>query len=360
VFIQTAAPEERELDELTALRAQVSFKDPAELERHLELLSPYFKAPHLVEGLLRVEYTPTTLSPQAGRLHRDFMATHLSCSSYLPLCVPEVHAQDVSAWATPSRCLECLFHESGRCDGLGGESADRARAPDDRFAVRPSWPPQPMSDAFESAQPLAYWRPSSADLSRIKRALNINRCRSIWDIGGGNGFFSWCLQHFVGISSLCVEPIARYQNPEVSWFHGDDDAALKALVAGTLEPPDALFISWPSPGRGYQQLIEMIKPKVIIRAYDRAGFCGARRGYRSVLAQGGRLLWWRAPGPFDLETSALLPESVSWTVTSYRDLRASGENQRTPQGAVTILSQHPWTDSMSGLEVEVGLPLSWE
>jgi hypothetical protein len=110
----------------------------------------------------------------------------------------------------------------------------------------------------------------------------------------------------------------------------------------TLPTPDALFISWPTPGRSDLKLIEHFKPKVVIQAYDQAGICGIRKTSYGLEIKDQNWTWWgwgNDPHHDDLDFDPQRPYTRTWSVRSYRDLHSPLVH---PQGQLTIHSQVKW------------------
>jgi hypothetical protein len=283
-----------------SIRARVRFTTEGGLARALALLSPHMSAPTLRQGLLQVIYTPAQLTEGAARLHAAFRDAHPRCSTYLPLCLPGPHSEGVREWSTPSDCAGCIYRQGGRCDGLGGEAGGAAEwggeAGGGEVALTPldegprvdtAASEAPLTEALlGGARPRAYWAPPLALREGIREALRAYGCRALWDVGAGSGAVGALLCP-PELTLVSVEPLQGYApraplRPHHTWCARAAEEALSLCEAGALPRPDALLISWPPPGVSFRALIESCRPQVIVRAYDEAGFCGVRAGYRWV------------------------------------------------------------------------------
>ena len=285
---------------ITALRARVSFRTEEGLARALDLLSPHMRAPALRQGLLQVVYRPAQLTEGAARLHAAFRHAHPRCSTYLPLCLPGPHSDGAREWSTPEDCAGCIYRRGGRCDGLGGDEAggDAASGGGAAGALalltldeRPCPPlaapaPPPPEELLSGARPRAYWAPSAALTAEVWALLRAEGCEALWDVGAGSGLIGRLLCP-PEVTLVSVEPLAGYApraplGARHIWSTATAAEALAACAAGLLPRPAALLISWPPPGESFRALLEALRPRVVVRAYDAAGFCGVRGGYRWV------------------------------------------------------------------------------
>ncbi|MBM4292227.1 MAG: hypothetical protein FJ138_12980 [Deltaproteobacteria bacterium] len=284
---------------ITALRARVSFRTEGGLARALDLLSPHMRAPALRQGLLQVVYRPGQLTEGAARLHAAFRDAHPRCSTYLPLCLPGPHSEGAREWSTPEDCAGCIYRRGGRCDGLGGDEAgaggEAAGAAgalalltlDERPCPPPAAPaPPPPEDLLSGARPRAYWAPSAALTAEVWALLRAEGCGAMWDVGAGSGLLGRLLCP-PEVTLVSVEPLPGYApraplGARHIWSTATAAEALAAHAAGLLPRPDALLLSWSPPGVSFRELVEALRPRVVVRAYDAAGFCGVRGGYRWV------------------------------------------------------------------------------
>lgn len=326
LWVRCAAPTSPPI----SLRARLNTHTQEGLRQGFEALSPWMSAPALQVGLLQVAYPPHLLTAEASALHSAFQRAHPRCSTYLPLCLPGPHSEGLRVWSTPHDCRGCLFREGGRCDGLG---LDDNNALNNALNNPPSDPLSsheatggalidPWGEAqgevsrevarealndlaqgresnvklwLNAARPLAYWAPSAALRAELHALMERLGCAVLWDVGAGNGLIG----HALCPSSaqlVSIEPVPIYASPPQALAWRDTaERALSAARSGELPRPDALLISWPSPGRSYRALFEQLHPQLIIRAYDLAGFCGVRRGYYMVeWAEGAGFRWWEA------------------------------------------------------------------
>ena len=287
---------------LSSLRVWLFFESLSGLERSLDELSQHLKAqPQLRRALLQVAYRPELLSAEAGALHEAFMRAHPSCSSYLPLCLPGAHSEGLRAWASPESCGACLYREAGSCAGLGPHS----EAPQGLRAAGALRDPYheasaELSAALDTAPwftdpPLAYWRPNAELCDWLAAQLSLQRCQTFWDIGAGNGALGdqLCPE---SLSLVSVEPLSIYRlPPRATVMRAGASEALAAATAGELPKPDCMLISWPPPTRSFRALVDELEPRLVIRAFDRDGFCGARSDHRAlILCEGSPSAWWRA------------------------------------------------------------------
>lgn len=315
-------------DPLIGLRARIHFADLDGLRRalaRLDALQPR-------RALFTVDYRPATLTHEAIALHRQFAARHPAWSTYVPLCAPDAPAM-IRAAATPSDCAGCLFHEAGRCQGMGRAAADWG-LPGAGPALLPVDRPlhQIRRADFAADRPIAYWLPTHAQIATIAAAID----GPVWDIGGANGFFA-ALLAAEGLDVTVIDPIDAWPTPPgvrrvVADVHGVD-----------LPPPAAVFISWPPPGESFHAVIERIRPAVVAYAQDVEGFCGRQPGYAEVDAFADRVEWrgWR-------DTAPPMPgPCAAWAVRCHHDLRRGGAPLGTlrlwpPQPPVEQVAPYPW------------------
>lgn len=352
------------IDQLRVLRVHLRFDEPDELAQSFNALSGLLKRVTPAVTLLRVHYTPRSLTSEARATHEAFREAHPEVSTYLPLCLPPSPLGELSRWATPDQCATCIFREGERCGGLGDAadlSHDEASDPPLRGstalrehsggALNATWSIElhdqrtlePPINLFTASQPLSYWWPQASRLRLITDALSELKVKRLWDIGGGNGYLAWLI-HMASqrhndqlIEMTCVDPVATHypSYPQVTQRAESAEQTLIAVRRGELSPPDALLISWPSPGRSYAQVIDELKPRLIIRATDSLGVCGVRRGHYTLEIDHKRSRWYELTES-RLSTSSESPSNIPWddldppsgyevrdsvSVLTYRDLR---------------------------------------
>lgn len=314
---------------LRSLRAWLSFETTEGLKRGLQALSPLCSAPQLSQALLQVIYRPELLSEEASALHASFQSAHPRCSTYLPLCLPGPHSEGLRAWSSPERCEGCFFREGERCDGLSplhrhlsGPSAQAEL----RLALRDSSVDALDDRGWFQGQPVAYWRPTEPLRAQIMSMITAFGCETFWDVGAGNGALGALLCP-PRCTLVSVEPLEVYSLPERALkCHMSAQEALKATLSGALPTPDVLLISWPPPTCSFRALIERLSPKLVIRACDLAGFCGARQGHWALWWREGHAPQWWAPrdcqgGYDDLTPPAGYERLLSQEVESLYDTR---------------------------------------
>lgn len=316
-------------DPLVGLRARVHFDAPDGLAAALARLDGL----HPRRALLALDYRPTTLTRDAVAIHRAFAARHPEWSTYVPLCAPDAPPA-IRAVATPEDCAGCMFHEAGRCQGMGRAASDwgqpgagPALAPVDRPLDR-----YRRAD-FAATIPIAYWMPTHAQIATLAAAID----GPVWDIGGANGFFA-ALLAAEGLEVTVIDPVDAWPTPP----------GVARIVADVRvvdrPPPAALFISWPPPGESFADVIARACPKVIAYAQDLEGFCGRQPGYAEVDAFADRLEW------RGFATTGLGIEGPwrRWEVRCHHDLRAGGP----PLGSLRLWPATP--------EVQGVAPYAWE
>lgn len=315
-------------DPLIGLRARAHFQTPAQLERALARLADLTPR----RALLTVDYLPETLTREAVALHRAFAARHPTWSTYVPLCEPDAPAM-IRAAATPHDCAGCLFHEGGRCQGMGRAAADWGQIGAGPALMPVDRPIEAFTRAdFAAEVPVAYWMPTHAQIATIAAAID----GPVWDIGGANGFFA-ALLAAEGCDVTVIDPVDAWPTP----------AGVKRVVADAnavdLPPPAAVFISWPPPGESFAELVQRLGPAVVVQAQDVEGFCGRQPGYAEGDAFANRLDW----HGFATTGLGLGAPARRWSVRCHQDLRRGGP----PLGEVRLwaakapeheVAPYPW------------------
>ena len=378
-------------EEIKALRIRLHATTPVLFHQMLERLTPFLKSPSLQQALIQIQYYPHQVTPEYAQIHQKFKEqwTHIThtqinqpqISTYLPLCFESIHGPSISQWATPKNCTQCIYRQANVCQGLGQTPLHIPSSPDPlqnhplssfsyleeiQSPLQKSWSTHPTLKDFQKDPPLAYWIPQAEHLSAIQGAFQANHVKTIWDLGGGNGFLAWCLAQW-GFSSfnpiehqiVIIDPLSVYETPSLTHrWQGITEEFLHDLPSSfPFNPPDAFLISWPNPGRSESLLIEKYQPKVIIRAYDDAGVCGIRRASYGLEIQDQNWIWWgwgNDPLYDDLDFDPQRPYIHTWSTMSYRDCQSPLSQV---QGRLSLFSSHPWTPQPLSTPLPWGVPL---
>ena len=281
----------RWLKSAKVLRVTIDFGHIDELRNSLESLTSLLKICRTEVCLLQVRYKLQTLSSEARLLHEYFLSIHPKVSSYLPLCLPPSPLGPQVQWATPESCHTCLFFEGKSCAGLNGEEF-RETDPSQMEgvsggALRQSWSEKLEINEFKTSPPACYWWPQVEIIEHIRASCEARHCKTLWDIGGGNAFLGWLFKRELPFldHALCIDPVVD-QYPKVAGVSNHAMTAEEGMqyaLDGRFQMPDVLIISWPSPGALFGELIERLKPTMIIRVTDSEGVCGVRRGHRALM-----------------------------------------------------------------------------
>ncbi len=384
-----------DLSKIKSLRARVFFQDFKQLQSSLEQIALIDQQKNFIKGLVQVVYQPEQIEYIYHELHFNFMKKCSKISSYVPLCSP-IFDQNITKWATPTHCTSCIFFEGNRCEGLGNTEnfiqnfkhiyenstqiyhtqlyqsqedvttnhnleellfENQKLKPfqaDLQYQVRNDflyndYQNHALMDLSEikdrkinvqdfcAHRPIAYWMPQEEHLDAICRALIDQNVQNIWDIGASNGFLSHCIyQHPLikpkqsNLSIKLIDPITGYSTPM-----GLERICMPiAQYMQSLSNPqvDAMIISWPPPLNGFQEIIDMLQPKVLIFAYDIQGFCGRQKGsYYAEWIDG--LPYFFELTRFDFMSS--YAKIDRFTVSCYRDLK----DQRSEKTGVLEIHQ---------------------
>lgn len=263
--------------------AWVDFDTPEQLAQALAHLAPI----DVARGVLR--YRPDTLTAAARDLHRAWADR---VETYLPFCLP---GDPVGALATPEDCHACPLYTSRRCRGLGWDRRPWDALPDPAAPPLADW-----AGGWSRSLPRAYWRPTDDDIAAIG-ALG----RTVWDLGGANGYLAWRLHHEQGVDATVVDTWAGFATPDgVRRVVGDARAA-----KGT--PPDVVLVSYPPEGDAFADAIVQLAPEWVVRVMPHPGRLGRPRDYARVTATAAGLSWWR----YDPDDETLLAD---WPVVETR------------------------------------------
>ena len=327
------------------LRIKVFFESVRQLAEILEHVGKMFEDIHPEITLLQVVYRSDTLTSEARTYHTRFAKQFPRVSTYFPLCLPPSPLGELARWATPDHCEGCLFREGGRCDGLGEEEVSLVEW--GGGALRSTWTGFEDQLAFSHDPPLCYWWPEEHHLELMVNQLKAESCQHLWDLGGGNGYLGSILAGLVPhLDVTCVDPVAAIypHRPEVRQCSQTAEEALNEVLIGHRNAPDALCISWPSPGRSFRSLIETLSPRILIRATDLEGVCGVRHGQYSLILTPKEAIWLRLREAGksherrwdDLEAPKGYRESGRLTTWTYRDFRLKS---RTPTGVLVTFTR---------------------
>ena len=201
---------------------------------------------------------------------------------------------------------------------------------------------------FEQNPPLAYWQPQSIHIEAIINSFLRNQVKMVWDIGGGNGFLSEYLSRRLkhhtkeeDQEEICfqvIDPVDIYSSSK--YIQRITKTIENHLLSFRLHPVDALIISWPPAGNGFDEVIELLNPKVVIYAYDGEGFCGRQKG--SFYAE-----WIDAKAYFfehqriDFLVKPQRPHVQFFEVKTYREHQAQQRENFKQKGILAIHSEKP-------------------
>ena len=362
------------------LHAQLSFETLPELRsgiRRLEALLCGERALRQLRALrLQLGYAPhrhdEALSRAAVGLHRALLerlscgtsasGESLSVESYFPLCLPEA-PEALRAFSAPPHCASCALRD--RCGGLLLSPADRPAAPTMGAALsetaatplgaaRAPTPlgsaelERPTAETMAGPPPLSYWFPRASEFNAISAALRANGVQEVWDIGGGNGFLARWLQRWSGVPVRVIEPNRDYLGPEdVERSSLSFAAALKGTAPAAY--PAALLISWPPVGESFQEQIERVGPRVLLRVADESGLCGRQHRFVALTIRGDTHRWWGWASD-DFQRAKERPyhsERPTWSLQRWRgQLHVDGASEHSASsprgGRLLIASELPW------------------
>lgn len=348
------------IQDTTSLRIWISFQSVKGLQQAFEAISEYCQAPQLAQAILQVNYQLSSLSSQAYQLHSTFQQAHPKCSTYLPLCLPNAHNEELRLWTSPEHCEACIFREGQRCGGLNSfvrsHSSKHASSKDPSALIDP-WRNSTQDvdlqmdrDQWFGEPPFAYWYPNQDFIDKIHNLITNNGCKSFWDLGAGNGVLGALLCPS-SCTLVSIEPLTHYRlPPQALAWRGTALDALDAMHAKKIPRPDVLFISWPSPTISFKAEIRVLLPQFIIRATDLAGFCGARNGHYALWwSEGQPLQCWRPSdcitGYDDLTPLEGYELIFSQEVDSLYDARAANRSVN-KQGIVSIFQKSDLKNSI--------------
>jgi hypothetical protein len=192
--------------------------------------------------------------------------------------------------------------------------------------------------SFSGHRPIAYWMPESIHLHAICQAFEEQQVKAIWDIGASNGFLSQQINQYWQahlkqtdcLSFSLIDPVDRYSTP--IGFKRISLTVEQYLQSLLLHQPDilntikvdAMIISWPPPLNGFQEIIDLLQPKVVVFAYDLEGFCGRQKGsYYAEWIDG--LPYFFELTRFDFMTH--YPKIDRYPVSCYRDLKRQSQQK---------------------------------
>ena len=175
---------------------------------------------------------------------------------------------------------------------------------------------------------------------------------TLWDLGAGNGFLAALLARDEGLSVTAIDQLDTYPAPAgVARRVGDVRAVVSATDAAR---PAAVCISWPPGGDGFRDVVQRLRPAVLVLAYDAEGFCGRRRGHAEVEVDAGGARWFTHAAD-DFAGLRGLPRRACWSVTTHQDVvrgRSGGSGvleirSRAPLSLVVDhpLDPYPWEGS---------------
>jgi hypothetical protein len=101
---------------------------------------------------------------------------------------------------------------------------------------------------------------------------------------------------------------------------------------------DALIISWPPAGNGFDEVIELLNPKVVIFAYDGEGFCGRQKGYFYAEWIDGQPYFFEHER-IDFLVKSQRPHLQFFEVKTYREQQAQQRENFRKKGVLAIHAQ---------------------
>ena len=162
--------------------------------------------------------------------------------------------------------------------------------------------------------------PQDEDLALIQKYLQAHRCKTLWDVGGGNGVITHMLQQATGLDCALIDPLAHLYTeiPHVTRYNQTAQSIASRVDQAELVMADALFISWPMPSLFYTKLIQHSNVKVVILVDDHASFCGVNATYRQVHYEYGLVRCFAYPTKDQWSSWSCVHQK---NVLSYHDLK---------------------------------------
>ena len=376
------------------LHAQLSFDTLSELTSGIRTLEAILSNEDILRQprVLRLQlgYAPhrhdEALSRAAVGVHRALLERlskvdsvsreGFNVESYFPLCLPD-SPEVLRAFSSPPRCAECALRD--RCGGLLLSPSGRPAAPTAGAALSVREPPRPSAGRASTPlgtsklerptiadmvgpPPLSYWLPRASEFSEISAALRANDVREVWDIGGGNGFLALWLQRWSGIPVRVIEPNRDYLGPEeVTRSPLSFQEALEETDRSAY--PGALLISWPPVGESFQEYVDQVAPRVLLRVADESGLCGRQHRFVTLTIRGSSYRWWSWASD-DFQRASERPhhsDRPTWSLQRWRVQQStdggSVSSASAPQGGrLLIAGRVPW----SALSERECVRLPWE
>jgi hypothetical protein len=166
----------------------------------------------------------------------------------------------------------------------------------------------------------------------------------VWDIGGGNGFLSEYLSRWIKknhgeeIAFQVLDPVDIYStSPDIKRVTMTVENYLESLTLRSIQV-DALIISWPPAGNGFDEVIELLNPKVVIFAYDGEGFCGRQKGYFYAEWIDGQPYFFEHER-IDFLVKSQRPHLQFFEVKTYREQQAQQRENFRKKGVLAIHAQ---------------------
>ena len=344
---------------MTSFWARVRADALGSLDAALARLAPAAALPTLRRGLVQVDFTALLSVAEAADRVRAFAARRPDVlSTWVPQCHPGAPQYDtLGRFATPPDCAACVFYRGRTCQGLGAERVPfggltATDAPPALQALPPERDLRALTAAdFTGSRPVCYWRPERAHIAAIGAAVRAAG-GTLWDLGAGNGFLAALLARDEGLSVTTIDQLDTYPAPAgVAQRVGDVRAVVSAVDAA---PPAAVSISWPPGGDAFRDVVQRLRPAVLVLAYDAEGFCGRRRAHAEVEVDAAGARWF-THAEDDFAGLRGLPRRARWSVTTHQDVvrgRSGGSGvleirSRAPLSLVVDhpLDPYPWEGS---------------